>query len=963
MKSENKVKNKSSVKKVLKWFGLTILILFLALISIPFLFQEKIKDLALAQANKMLKADIAVGDFDLTIIRTFPNMTFMFNDVTITGREEFEGVQLVDIGEFQTRIGFWSVFGTSDIEIYGIEISDAAFDVRVLEDGLANYDIVKSSEELEEEYPEDKDDAAPFNLKLRYYAFNNIDLRYADQEGNMYLDITGLNHKGSGDFTAEVTDFRTHTNVDELSFEMDNLNYLRKVKLDMLINLKMESKEDGYSLELAENEIVMNEIKLALDGSYGYFENHQEMNLELLADRTTFKDFLSLVPTFYLSGYENMLADGDFNLEAKMNGRLDESNYPSFNIQSNIRNASIRYPDLPSSIDNIRLDFATNFPGGNNLDNMTVDLKKFHASFDGNTIDAELLMRSLISDPRMALKLQCLVDLSKLKNVVPLEEGESYNGIFASDVELDGRMSDLDNENYEAFQAEGKMSLSDFDYASNDFPDGVIVDEMLFECTPQMLLLQYMNGRMGKTDFQMKGAIDNYFGYFFNEEPLEGHFDFQSYIFDLNAFMPDYDEGAHEPEEETAESIPTEEYVQIPDNLYFTFTTRIGQLHYEDMDIRNFNGKIILDQDKLDLSSLKMQALGGDVGLSGYYYTPKRAVPNIAFSYDLRNIDIEQLSKHFESIEKMAPVIQHARGNVSTSLNLVSDILPDFSPVLNTVTGHGKLTSNSLRVENLKFLERLDNYIEVSNLENATFRNLNIYFEFIDGKLEVKPFDVNIGNIRSTVSGTTSFEQEIDYVIDMQLPKSVIPREVIQLAEKGIAQAKRIPGFEIKAIPDPLDVKWKVINTVTDPKISSNMRERLMEEVGNVKESVQEAIEEKVKEVIDSAKAIVEEKVEDIKDDLRERRDKLLAEAQERADRVVEEAKVIADRTRKEADQNADRIIKEAGNNPIQRRLAEESARKVRDAGESSARRIETEAQERANEIMNRAREEADRLE
>jgi hypothetical protein len=963
MENKTTPKKRSILRKVLKWSGLTFLFLLIALISIPFLFQDKIKDLVLAQANKMLKADIAVGDFDLTIIRTFPNMTFTFNDITVTGREEFDGVRLVDIGEFQTRIGFWSVFRTSNIEIYGIEISDASFDVRILEDGTANYDIVKSSEELAEEYPDEADEPSPFNLKLRYYAFNNINLQYADDQSDMYLDIFGLNHSGRGDLTADVTDFQTKTAIEELSFAMNNLNYLRKVKLDMLINLKMSTKDDGYNFELADNEITMNEVKMALDGSYGYFENHQDINLELLADRTTFKDFLSLVPAFYLTGYESMLANGDFNLNAKINGRLDEENYPAFNISSNIRNGRIRYPDLPSSIENIRLDFATNFAGGSNLDNMTVDLKKFHAAFDGNTIDAELLLRSIMSDPLMALKLQSLVDLSKLKNVIPLEEGETYNGIFASDVQLNGRMSDLDNENYEAFQAEGKISLSAFNYVSNDLPDGVTVDEMLFEFTPQMLLLQYMNGQMGATDFQMKGGIDNYFGYFFRDEPLEGHFDFQSNVFDLNAFIPDYEETVGADEPENLESIPTEEYVQIPDNLHFTFTTRIGQLLYEDMDIRNFAGKIVLDQDKLDLSSLNMQTLGGDVGLSGFYHTPKRAVPNIAFNYDLRNIDIELLMKYFESVEKMAPVIRHARGNVSTRLHLVSDVLPDFSPVLSTVTGHGTLTSNAVRVENLKFLERLNNFIDVSNLENATFRNLNIYFEFIDGKLEVKPFDVNIGNIRSRVSGTTSFEQEIDYIIDMQLPRSVIPREVVQLAEQGIAQAKRIPGFEIKSIPDPLDVRLKVVNTVTDPQISSNLRERLMEEVGNVRESVKEAIEEKVREVVDSAKAVVKEKVEDLKDDLRERRDKLLADAQERADRVVAEARGLADRTRREANQNADRIMNEAGSNPIQRRLAEESARKVRDAGESSARRIETEAQERANAIMQRAREEADRLE
>jgi len=43
-----------------------MLFLVVAIILIPILFKDQLKELALREANKMLKADVAVGDFDLT---------------------------------------------------------------------------------------------------------------------------------------------------------------------------------------------------------------------------------------------------------------------------------------------------------------------------------------------------------------------------------------------------------------------------------------------------------------------------------------------------------------------------------------------------------------------------------------------------------------------------------------------------------------------------------------------------------------------------------------------------------------------------------------------------------------------------------------------------------------------------------------------------------------------------------
>ena len=173
MTEKNQSKKKSIVKKILKWSGITLLLLIVAIILIPILFKDQLKDLALQEANKMLKADVALGDFDLTFFSTFPNMVLEFNDLSITGREHFAGIQLMNIKKFEANLGFWSVIAGDNIEIGTIRLIEPKFDVRVLESGEANYDIVKSEEEVAEEFGEDEVESA-FKLTLTGYSIETV---------------------------------------------------------------------------------------------------------------------------------------------------------------------------------------------------------------------------------------------------------------------------------------------------------------------------------------------------------------------------------------------------------------------------------------------------------------------------------------------------------------------------------------------------------------------------------------------------------------------------------------------------------------------------------------------------------------------------------------------------------------------------------------------------------------------
>ncbi|AEA43187.1 AsmA-like C-terminal region-containing protein [Fluviicola taffensis] len=956
-------KKKSFIRRLFKWTGITILFLIIAIILIPIIFKDEIKELVLKEVSKSLKADVTIEDFDLTFLSTFPNVTIQLYDTKVTGRTEFKGVELANIKTIEAHVGLWDVIGGDEIEIDEVHISDAKFDVRVDPAGKANYDIVIP----EDEKPVADQGPSKFKMSLKEYSLNNIQLVFDDQASDMYANIKNLNHTGEGDLTADIIDFETSTKIDEVTLEMDGLSYLSKVKTDADVNLLMEFKEDDSKFTLKDNSFALNNFHMSLDGFYQMLKDHSQMDLKLNTKEISFKDLLSLVPSFYQSGYESMIAKGDLKMNGEVKGRMDDKNMPGWDFGLNVKNASIRYPALPGSINNIIVDAGSKFAGGSNLDLMTLDVTKFHSEFVGNLIDANLKLRNPMTDPLIDSKLKAKVNLATLGKVMPLAEGESYKGKLNADVALNGRMSAIETEQYEKFNAQGLIELFDFLYKSKDLNEDVNVKDLTFRFSPQNLSLEKMNARMGKSDFAMNGKIDNYLGYLFGKKKedqlLKGVFAFNSNNLDLDQLMgASTAPSAATTSAEPAPVDPNTEPLLIPDNIDFDLNTNIQKLHYNGIDVNNIKGNVNMKEEVASLNGLSMNTMGGTVGLRGSYSSKDHNKPAIDLGYNLKEIDIQEITTHFLTIEKLAPVAKYAKGKFSSSLNLKGDLTKALEPVYNSLTGDGDLFTNLVTVSGFEPLKKLGESLNMDKLSNQTFKDVKAFFSFADGKVTMKkPLKIKMSGIDTEITGSTAFTQEIDYKMLMQVPKSMIPAGIIKVAEQGLAKVNGlVPKLNIGSIPDIIPVNALVGGTVMKPVIKTDFKEALLKATGNLKNTIQDKGKELVNKAKDSVRTVVKEKVEEVKKDLIAEKNKIMADAEKEADKVRAEAKKGGDQLRAEADKQCNDAMTAAGSNPLKKKAAEIACKEGKKKADNSITKLEQEANTKADNIIVKAKEKAD---
>lgn len=984
-------KKKSFIKRLLKWTGISFLVLIILIVLLPILFKDQIVQFIKDQANENLNAELDFGEVNLGLISTFPSFSLEINDLSLKGVGEFEGVSLAEIKQTNLRLDLWSVIGGDQYEISSIGLVEPNIHVKVLPNGKANYDIAKSdSTEVVDE--ESSEESAPLKLSLEEYYVENGSIIYDDQLYVTYMKLGGLNHNGNAAIDGTTYTVETLTDIAEVTFGYDEVNYLSDALTDVKCNLEIDMPENEMKFTFKENEATLNKLGISFDGWFLMTDEIMDMDLSFKSTKQTFSSLLSMVPGVYSPDFGDMKTDGSLVLEGELFGEYSESSMPGFDLEMVVSNAWFQYPDLPGKVDKIGIDLQVQREAGIDLNNTKVDINKFHLEFAGNEVDASMKLRNIMTDPNIDSRIKTFMDLAKLSEIIPMEEGDEYSGIITSDVVLKGNVSALESEDYENFTAKGDLKIAQMNYQSTGVAYSTAIDSMLFQFSPQNLQLAYFDAKMGESDLHVNGSMNNYMQYFLRDEVLVGAFNVSSNFFNVDELMSASSEveGEAVAEETVAVSSSdtlTAETIDIPDNINFNLATKIDRILYDSLEMSNFNGDILVNEGMATLKDLSMNVFEGKIAVGGVYEPISKTRAHIDLDLDIHNLDIPKSAMYFNTIEKLVPVAKYCEGTFSTVLSMDTDIDENMEPVYESLTGKGKVKTNKVTVSDFPVMTKISETLKIDKLKSQTLENINISYEFKDGKIWVEPFDLKMGKINSTVEGTTSFMQELDYTMKMEIPKSVLGGDAAELLS-GLANTAGDLGL---SVGDNIPVNIGIGGTSTNPKITTDLKNQGQNVVDNVIDEVKDKVYDEAQKILAQAQehadkllAEAKTKADQVRAAGKESAEKIRKESKAAGEKVKTEGKKAAEKVRKEGYAQAQKLIDDAGSNPIKKKTAEIAAKKLREEadkkadkmiaesntkggkvaseGEVKAKKVEDEAELKAKGIENEAQNQADKI-
>lgn len=938
------------MKTFLKIIAIVIIIILAAAFILPTAFKGKIMKLAKEEINKNVEAQVNFSDISLSLFKSFPNFNMGISNLTISGVEEFDKDTLANIQLFEVTLDFMSVINGELYEINKIKIVEPRILIKSLADGTANYDIVPTSEEPQA--TADNTESSPFAVSLKHLEISNAVIRYFDEPMNMKLLISGMNFTLSGNLASDATTLKTNTSINSLTLNYGGINYADNFNVSYKAELAADLKNDIFTLK--KNSLNINEVILNLDGSVSLLEEGYNLVLTFQSPQTEFKQLLSLVPALYTKDFESIQTAGKLEFDGNIKGIYTDNKLPAFNVNLAVSDAMFKYPELSESVRNINISTNIKNPGGN-ADNTIIDISKFHLQMGENPVDMMLKIKTPVSDPDINGNIKGKLDMADVKNYYPLEEGESLSGSIAADVTLKGKFSAIETEEYEKFTALGFIHIDGLQYESSLVNGAVEVSNAQLNFSPAYLDLVAFNLRIRENDLNAKGTIENYLAYVLKNEVLSGNFVTQSTFFNVLSLLPEEIENETSSAETTEES--TISVIEIPANINFEIKSSFTNLIYDNYEFENVNGKIIIRDEILTLENLSMNLLDGEMQMSGYYTAIDPEKPEFDFKMNIDQIDIQKSYNTFGAITKFAPIAEKTSGKFSTQLRLKSILDQEMMPVYETMTGLGKLQSSQITIKDVNTLNKLSDILKYEKLKRMVIDKVMFDFKFIDGKLIVEPFDMQVNKLKASLGGWTAMDESIDYALNLEIPRSEFGSAANDFLNGMVKQAND-KGANF-SLGDMVSLNTGIGGTLSNPIIKTNLKESGKDMMEEVKKEIGKEIEKKKEELTQEAKV----KAQKILDDANKQADKLVSEAEKQAAKIKQEAANAGKKITDEADAQAKKLEEEGKKNGfLAEAAAKETGKKIRKEAKNQADKLVSEANKQADGVVNKAKTEAEKI-
>lgn len=830
------------MKKLFKILGVFLLAVVVLLVAAPFLFKDQIATIVKNKLNGALDAQVEFAQVDLSLFRAFPDARLSIEGLSIINKAPFAGDTLFYGKEVKLDLPIGDLFNepADPIHVNELIINNAVSRLKVNENGKASWDIAKvdSTETIAVEVAQDT--ASGFSFDLNHYEINDSDFSYEDVATKNKLRLQNFTHSGNGDFSLDNSTLDTQTAA-QVYYGLDDVEYLsgQQVKLDAKILMDLENQK--YTLQ--ENEALINDLKLNLDGYVQLLDDGTMIDLTLKTPSSDFKNFFAVIPDAYRKNLDGISTTGDFTVSGIIKGMVDDVHIPTLDINISSTNASFKYPDLPQSVTKIDIDAQIKNTTGLTQDTF---IKIGNAAFNigQDRLKGNALVKNLTTNMLVDLNLNGTLNLGNLSKAFPLSDDMNLDGTLVADVQTKFDMESVEKERYENINTKGTASLTNFTYTSADLKKPLNIERADLDMNNTRIKLDNFKAKTGNTDFAANGTISNLMGFMFQDQDLKGSFKVNSNQFDTSDFMSDAELITSSDNAKSTAPV-TEEAIKIPSFLNADMDFTANTVLYDNLTLKNVKGLALVRDETLTLNNTTTDIFNGNIGLNGSVST-KGETPLFNMILDMNDLDIAQSFEGFEMFQKLVPIIQALKGKINTEINLNGQLNNDLTPIINSLTGDAvaQLLTREIDKSKAPLIAKLDDRLNFIDLEDLKISDLVTKLNFKDGAVQITPFDFNIKDIKVTASGSHSLTNDMSYTMDLNVPAKY-------LGKQGASILAQLEDGDIDKISVPIPVQFT--GSFMQPKVDLNLDLAVKNLTSQIVEIQKAKLKEKGKETLNDA--------------------------------------------------------------------------------------------------------------
>ncbi len=496
---------------------------------------------------------------------------------------------------------------------------------------------------------------------------------------------------------------------------------------------------------------------------------------------------------------------GQFFVDATANGTYSKTQMPVVNAAIRLTNGYVKSAKFPAPLENVNLS-GTVVNRTGQVNDTRVDLPQFAMTLDGEPLQGRLTAQNL-NAPVFDTDVRGTIDLTKITKIFPLE-GMTVTGRVSGNVAAAGNMADVEAGRYQNVRASGTVTANNVTYKSKDLPQGVRISRGTATFNNNQIAVQSLQGTAGSSDFTANGTVSNYLGYLFTPgQPLRGNLNVNANRFNLNEWMVDEVSGQARPTPSKATGV-----LEVPKFFDLTLNSTVGQVIYDNLNLTNARGAVVVRDQTATLQNLAFNTLGGSFTTTGSYSSKDLAHPKFSLGLKIDDLNFQNAFQAFNTIKALVPLAGRVEGVFNTSFNVSGEMLPDMRPNLNSLTGRGVFDIVKAAVLKSEVLGKISALTTLPELKDLVVVNKAISTELVNGNFIVKPFDLTIGDVKMTIGGSNSVAGALAYVTALNVPTG-------RLGSALTGQLTRLTGVRDIQGAERVTLGLNIGGSVTSPSV------------------------------------------------------------------------------------------------------------------------------------------------
>lgn len=754
-------------RRLLIGSGLTLGLIALLLLSLALFFDSQITRRVLAELSKNLKTELQVGDASLSLFSGFPNASVDLSDVLL--KDAFGGNLLV-AREVSFRFDLTSLFG-DQIEIKTVRVSGGGIRVRINNRGQANYEIFKTPAKKQPEPASGSD----LRIALDNAELQNLLISFQNLKTKQTAELNLRNAGFGGNFSAQKFQLATQADFTVSRLQMDDSRYLlgENVHYDALIAVDLS--KDLYDLQRMD--LIIGGNTFAVDGIAVNKPDYTDLNLKLLSKEGDISVLFDLLPEPYHSYFNDFQSSGSYTCSGFIKGRAGKTQTPTVGMEVALRDGQVSSEKLQSPLRHVSFRAVYSaVPGGAGV----LEIADFQSEFGGQPLSLSLKITNL-DDPEVDFQCHGALPMAAAYGLLDdpmVTDGDGL--VLLNNLSVQGKYADITSMSRIAnVRAGGELQFEDAKIVYNKVPltfkTGVLrLEDNLFSLDSFFL-------QAGRSDFGLTGSARNLLPVLFADSLnttnalLEFSAKLNAKNLDVSQLIDMFSvpESGDQPTMDSLREAGNTERQQLTDRLKGTFEAAIGTFQYGQIEGHNFSGQLEFDHNELAIKG-DANAMEGVLHLDGRAYFA--ISPTLKMRITARDIDLSTCLEQCENFGQEVITADNLQGTLSGRVVLYAfwDERNEF--LMDKLKVYADVSAADGELVDLKMLEDFSTFIHLEDLRRVKFTQLQNYLEIANERLYLPAMFIQSNAVNLTLSGTHSFENDIDYKIKVNAGQTLLSR-------------------------------------------------------------------------------------------------------------------------------------------------------------------------------------------